>query len=59
MVGKKRDRLVVVGPINASVSSNWQDIVAECETLLKLCARFDYEMGLDFRDKKGLILLLE
>lgn len=52
IVGKKRDRLVAVGPINSPVSSKQvQDIVAECKDkgLTKIdILGFDYEMGLDF-----------
>lgn len=54
IVGKKRDRLVAVGPINMPVSSKLiQDIVAECKEkgLTKVdVLGFDYEMGLDFQD---------
>ncbi|MEK7144420.1 MAG: site-specific DNA-methyltransferase [Patescibacteria group bacterium] len=57
MVGKKRDRLVVVGPINAPVSSKLvQDIVAECKkkNITKIdVLGFDYEMGLDFGEYKS------
>ncbi|MFH1287072.1 MAG: site-specific DNA-methyltransferase [bacterium] len=56
IVGKKRDRLVAVGPINMPVSSKLiQDIVAECKEkgLTKIdVLGFDYEMGLDFQDYK-------
>ncbi len=52
IVGKKRDRLVAVGPISSPVSSKQvQDIVAECKDkgLTKIdILGFDYEMGLDF-----------
>ena len=52
IVGKKRDRLVAVGPINTPVSSKLiQDIVAECKAkgITKVdVLGFDYEMGLDF-----------
>lgn len=52
LVGKKRDRLVAVGPISSPVSSKQvQDIVAECKdkgiTKVDILG-FDYEMGLDF-----------
>lgn len=52
MVGKKRDRLVAVGPISTPVSSKQvDDIVAECKdkgiTKVDILG-FDYEMGLDF-----------
>ncbi|MCR4337681.1 MAG: site-specific DNA-methyltransferase, partial [Candidatus Omnitrophica bacterium] len=54
LIGKKRDRLVAVGPINVPVSSKFiQDIVAECKEkgLTKVdVLGFDYEMGLDFSE---------
>lgn len=57
MVGKKRDRLVAVGPINLPVSSRAvQDIVAECREkgITKVdVLGFDYEMGLDFGEYKN------
>ena len=65
VIGKKRDRLVAVGPINTPVSSKLvQDIVKECKEkgITKIdVLGFDYEMGLDFHSIKikGLILLLE
>lgn len=54
IVGKKRDRLVAVGPISTPVSSKQvQDIVAECKdkgiTKIDILG-FDYEMGLDFQE---------
>lgn len=54
IVGKKRDRLVAVGPISSPVSSRQvQDIVAECKdkgiTKIDILG-FDYEMGLDFQE---------
>jgi DNA modification methylase len=54
MVGKKRDRLIAVGPISTPVSSRQvEDIVAECRdkgvTKVDILG-FDYEMGLDFHD---------
>ena len=56
IVGKKRDRLVAVGPINTPVSSKLiQDIVAECKEkgITKVdVLGFDYEMGLDFGEYK-------
>lgn len=57
IIGKKRDRLVVVGPINTPVSSKLiQDIVAECKekgvTKVDVLG-FDYEMGLDFEGYKN------
>jgi len=52
VVGKKRGRLVAVGPINTPVSSKLvQDIVIECKEkgITKVdVLGFDYEMGLDF-----------
>lgn len=56
MVGKKRDRLVAVGPINTPVSHQLvKDIVAECKkkgiTKVDILG-FDYEMGLDFQEYK-------
>jgi len=57
IVGKKRDRLVAVGPINMPVSSKLiQDIVVECKGkgLTKVdVLGFDYEMGLDFEEYKN------
>ena len=57
IVGKKRDRLVAIGPINTPVSSKLiQDIVAECKAngLTKVdVLGFDYEMGLDFDEYKN------
>lgn len=51
--GKKRDRLVAVGPISTPVSSKLiQDIVDECKdkNLTKVdVLGFDYEMGMDFQ----------
>lgn len=56
VIGKKRDRLVAVGPINTPVSSKLvQDIVAECKEkgITKVdVLGFDYEMGLDFGEYK-------
>jgi DNA modification methylase len=52
--GKKRDRLVAVGPISTPVSSKLiQDIVNECKdkNLTKVdVLGFDYEMGLDLQE---------
>lgn len=52
MVGKKRDRLVAIGPINLPVSSQFiQEIVTECKEkeLTKVdVLGFDYEMGMNF-----------
>ena len=57
VIGKKRDRLVAVGPINAPVSSKLvQDIVKECKEkgITKIdVLGFDYEMGLDFSQYKN------
>ncbi|MBI5412148.1 site-specific DNA-methyltransferase [Candidatus Peregrinibacteria bacterium] len=56
IVGKKRDRLVAVGPIDMPVSAKLiEDIVAECKekNLTKVdVLGFDYEMGLDFAQYK-------
>jgi DNA modification methylase len=56
VIGKKRDRLVAVGPINTPVSSKLvQDIVKECKEkgITKIdVLGFDYEMGLDFSEYK-------
>ncbi|MBA2279607.1 site-specific DNA-methyltransferase [Candidatus Saccharibacteria bacterium] len=54
VVGKKRDRLVAVGPISTPVSSKQvHDIVSECRdkgiTKVDILG-FDYEMGLDFQE---------
>ncbi len=52
IVGKKRDRLVAVGPINLPVSSKFiREIVDECKekNLTKIdVLGFDYEMGMTF-----------
>ncbi len=54
--GKKRDRLVAVGPISSPVSSKLiQDIVSECKNkkLTKVdVLGFDYEMGMDLQEYK-------
>lgn len=54
IVGKKRDRLVAVGPINLPVSSKFiREIVDECKEkkLTKVdVLGFDYEMGVDFSE---------
>jgi len=56
IIGKKRDRLVAVGPINTPVSSKLvQEIVKECKEkgITKIdVLGFDYEMGLDFSEYK-------
>jgi DNA modification methylase len=54
MVGKKRDRLVAIGPISSPVTMKQvQDIVAECKdknvTKVDILG-FDYEMGMDFQE---------
>ena len=55
--GKKRDRLVAIGPINTPVSSKLiKDIVAECKNkhITKIdVLGFDYEMGMDFEQYKA------
>ncbi len=54
--GKKRDRLVAIGPIDTPVSLKLiQDIVAECKdkNITKVdVLGFDYEMGMDFGQYK-------
>ncbi|HUD19575.1 MAG TPA: site-specific DNA-methyltransferase [Patescibacteria group bacterium] len=54
--GKKRDRLVAVGPISTPVSSKLiRDIVSECKDkkLTKVdVLGFDYEMGMDLQEYK-------
>jgi DNA modification methylase len=54
IAGKKRDRLVAVGPIDMPVSSKLiQDIVDECKekNITKVdVLGFDYEMGTDFQE---------
>jgi DNA modification methylase len=56
VVGKKRDRLVAIGPINLPVSSKFiKEIVSECKEkgLTKIdVLGFDYEMGMDFEEYK-------
>jgi DNA modification methylase len=57
LVGKKRDRLVAVGPINAPVSEKLvQQIVEECEKM-KITKvdvlGFDWEMGFDRHEFRG------
>ena len=56
IVGKKRDRLVAVGPINYPVSHKLiKDIVKECKSkqITKVdVLGFDYEMGIDFQEYK-------
>jgi len=57
IVGKKRDRLVAVGPINTPVSYKLvKDIISECKEkgITKVdVLGFDYEMGLDFQEYNG------
>lgn len=54
VVGKKRDRLVAIGPINLPVSSQFiQEVVSECKekNLTKIdVLGFDYEMGMNFSE---------
>jgi DNA modification methylase len=54
VVGKKRDRLVAIGPINLPVSSKFiRQIVDECKqkNLTKIdVLGFDYEMGMNFSE---------
>lgn len=56
-VGKKRDRLVAIGPVNAPVSDEFVDeIVRECKEkgITKVdVLGFDWEMGLDFSEMKS------
>ncbi len=55
-IGKKRDRLVAVGPIEYPVSHSFvQGIIEECKEkgITKAdVLGFDYEMGIDFSDAK-------
>ena len=55
-VGKKRDRLVAVGPINLPVSSKFINFILEECVINKITKvdvlGFDYEMGLDFSKAK-------
>ncbi len=57
VVGKKRDRLVAIGPINLPVSSKFiREIVDECKEkkLTKIdVLGFDYEMGMNFDDYRA------
>lgn len=56
IVGKKRDRLVAVGPINLPVSSKLiREIVTECKdkNITKIdILGFDYEMGINYEEYK-------
>ncbi len=62
-VGKKRDRLVAIGPINLPVSSKFIDFILEECTIHKITKvdvlGFDYEMGLDFTKSKDLGIDIE
>ena len=62
-VGKKRDRLVAIGPINNPVTSSFiEEIVAECQSkgILKAdILGFDYEMGIDFSETRNFGLDLQ
>lgn len=55
-IGKKRDRLVAVGPIDYPISHSFvQAIIDECHEKAITKADvlgFDYEMGIDFSDSK-------
>ena len=55
-VGKKRDRLVAVGPLDVPVTNNFViNIINECKEkeITKVdVLGFDYEMGLDFEEAK-------
>ena len=57
IVGKKRDRLVAIGPINFPVSSDFlHQVVAECieKNITKVdVLGFDWEMGLDIGQFKN------
>ncbi len=57
IVGKKRDRLVAIGPISLPVSSKFiNEIVSECKEkgLTKVdVLGFDYEMGISFENYKN------
>ena len=54
IAGKKRDRLIAIGPINLPVSSRFiEEIVQEClsKKITKVdVLGFDYEMGINFGD---------
>jgi DNA modification methylase len=62
-VGKKRDRLIAVGPVNMPVSSEFIElIVSDCivHKITKVdVLGFDYEMGLDFSKSKDLGIDIE
>ena len=57
IVGKKRDRLIAVGPISTPVSSKFiQQVVDECKdkNLTKVdILGFDYEMGMDIEEYRS------
>ncbi|EKE12646.1 MAG: hypothetical protein ACD_13C00146G0005 [uncultured bacterium] len=57
IVGKKRDRLIAVGPINTPVSSKFiQQVVNECKdkNLTKVdILGFDYEMGMNIEEYRS------
>ena len=62
-VGKKRDRLVAIGPINLPVSSKFINFIIE-ECIIHKITKvdvlgFDYEMGLDFSKSKELGIDIE
>jgi DNA modification methylase len=62
-VGKKRDRLVAIGPINLPVSSKFINFILE-ECIIHKITKvdvlgFDYEMGLDFSKSKDLGIDIE
>ncbi len=62
-VGKKRDRLVAIGPINLPISSKFIDFILEECVIHKITKvdvlGFDYEMGLDFSKSKDLGIDIE
>jgi hypothetical protein len=62
-VGKKRDRLVAIGPINLPVSSKFINFILEECVIHKITKvdvlGFDYEMGLDFSKSKDLGIDIE
>ncbi len=62
-VGKKRDRLVAIGPISLPVSSKFINFILE-ECIIHKITKvdvlgFDYEMGLDFSKSKDLGIDIE
>ena len=63
LVGKKRDRLVAIGPINLPVSSKFINFILE-ECIIHKITKvdvlgFDYEMGLDFSKSRDLGIDIE